>query len=477
MVGKVREIRESLLAIPKVDLEEISPSDIEGCVRVLRAMMGVSEEEHPQALRLMEMSAMYYSSLKKLRKSQVRRERKQRNKEMLARTAIRSTPLDIRRSKAALEARTDARTGGVGELLGKRHCYDCKTRYVKLHHFYDYLCPACAPEHWLKRFQRCDLRGRTALITGGRVKIGFELAVKMLRDGADVIVTTRFPKDAARRFGELDDFDQWKESLFIYGLDLRDIPGVMAFCEHINASFSALDIVVNNAAQTVHRPKAYYASVMEFEQAGELEDKQAMCVQRGVVSPAMLSGQTTSGGMEAFFPKGQVNEDGLQLDLRETNSWMLELADVPVRELLEVHVINAVAPGVLNAMLRPALERSEHKDRYIINVSAKEGQFGAKHKSTRHPHTNMAKASMNMMTRTCAEDYACAGIYMSSVDTGWVTYEQPENIKSGMIEQGGGPPLDVIDGAARIYDPIVQGIGSCEYVSGQLWVNFKVAPW
>ena len=195
------------------------------------------------------------------------------------------------------------------------------------------------------------------------------------------------------------------------------------------------------------------------------------CIARDVV------GADDIRGMEAFFPKGQVNEDGLQLDLRETNSWMLELADVPVRELLEVHVINAVAPGVLNAMLRPALERSEHKDRYIINVSAKEGQFGAKHKSTRHPHTNMAKASMNMMTRTCAEDYACAGIYMSSVDTGWVTYEQPENIKSGMIEQGGGPPLDVIDGAARIYDPIVQGIGSCEYVSGQLWVNFKVAPW
>ena len=80
---------------------------------------------------------------------------------------------------------------------------------------------------------------------------------------------------------------------------------------------------------------------------------------------------------------------------------------------------------MLNARLKPLMLRTPERDKHIVNVSAVEGQFYRKFKTTRHPHTNMAKAALNMMTRTSATDYAADGIHMNSVDTGWVTDEDP----------------------------------------------------
>src|SRR5690606_5205348 len=159
---------------------------------------------------------------------------------------------------------------------------------------------------------------------------------------------------------------------------------------------------------------------------------------------------------EALFPMGRLDGDLQQVDLRAVNSWRLGLADVSSTELLEVQLVNAVAPFVLNAKLKPLMLKTPNRDKHIVNVSAMEGQFYRTFKSDRHPHTNMAKAALNMMTRTSAADYAKDGIHMNSVDTGWITDEDPAALaERKRLEQGFHPPLDNIDAAARIVDPII----------------------
>ena len=139
-----------------------------------------------------------------------------------------------------------------------------------------------------------------------------------------------------------------------------------------------------------------------------------------------------------LFPEGRLDQDLQQVDLRGRNSWRLLLAEVSTVELLETQLVNAVAPFVLNARLKSLLLRTPERDKHIVNVSAVEGQFYRRYKTTRHPHTNMAKAALNMMTRTSAADYHADGIHMNSVDTGWVTDEDPVADRRA---QGGGAPL------------------------------------
>jgi NAD(P)-dependent dehydrogenase (short-subunit alcohol dehydrogenase family) len=167
-----------------------------------------------------------------------------------------------------------------------------------------------------------------------------------------------------------------------------------------------------------------------------------------------------------------------QVDLRQHNSWRLLMAEVPSVELLEVQLVNAVAPFIINARLKPLMLRTAERDKHIVNVSAVEGQFYRKFKTTRHPHTNMAKAALNMMTRTAATDYQGDGIHMNSVDTGWVTDEDPaEHAARKIAEHCFHPPLDIIDGAARIVDPIISGINSGVHVWGQFLKDYQPTDW
>ena len=169
-----------------------------------------------------------------------------------------------------------------------------------------------------------------------------------------------------------------------------------------------------------------------------------------------------------LFPQGRLDQDLQQIDLRETNSWRLLMAEVPSVELLEVHLVNAIAPFILNARLKPLMLRSPERDKHIVNVSAVEGQFYRKFKTTRHPHTNMAKAALNMMTRTSATDYQHDGIHMNAVDTGWVTDEDPAaHAARKIVEERFHPPLDIVDGAARIVDPVISGFNTGAHVWGQ----------
>ncbi|MFG1891887.1 SDR family NAD(P)-dependent oxidoreductase [Micromonospora sp. NPDC049051] len=387
-------------------------------------------------------------------------------------------------ASAAPDADLTAHDAGLGAAgrgtLGRaRHCYVCKRSYRQVDVDYHLMCPPCAAENRERRHARCELTGRTAVVTGGRVKIGFHTALKLLRDGADVIVTTRFPRDAARRFAAVPDADDWAGRLYVHGLDLLDLAGTLDFVALVGRRFAGLDILVNNAAQTLHRPAAYHREVRAAESAA-LEGPAAR-IAIGAAPPAAPSAGLPdaflpAGQLEAFFPAGRVDETGQPLDLREINSWVLSDADVSPHEWLQVHVVNAFAPFLLTSRLRPLMQASAHPQRHVVQVSAMEGSYSRAGKTTRHPHTNMAKASLNMLVRTVAPDYLASGIHMNSVDTGWVTDERPHPGKAAQRDLGFRPPLDVVDGAARVYDPIVRGVRGTP-VSGQFLKDYRSVPW
>jgi NAD(P)-dependent dehydrogenase (short-subunit alcohol dehydrogenase family) len=380
-------------------------------------------------------------------------------------------------------------------LLGDdRHCYVCKADFTELHHFYDQMCPPCARLNWEKRHQTADLTGRVVLITGARVKIGYQAAIKLLRAGAEVIVATRFPRDAARRYAAEPDAAAWSRRLRIYGIDLRHTPSVERWCSHLLDTLPRLDGLINNACQTVRRPAGWYDHVAEREdepltalEAGVLAHDHALAettaIQAGgvwrsaVLAQVPLLAEDLARG-DALYPRGRLDQDLQQIDHREFNSWRMTLADVPTAELLEVQLVNAIAPFVLNARLRPLLARVPTRDAHVVNVSAMEGQFYRRWKTDKHPHTNMAKAALNMMTRTSAIEYVRDGIHMNSVDTGWVTDEDPLHVATRKTAvHGFHPPLDIVDGAARIVDPLFDGVATGRHHWGVFLKDYKVAPW
>jgi NAD(P)-dependent dehydrogenase (short-subunit alcohol dehydrogenase family) len=397
-------------------------------------------------------------------------------------------------------------------LNNERICYVCKQPYSKLHRYYDSMCEACGEFNYSKREQTADLTGQYALVTGARVKIGYQASLKLLRAGAHVIALTRFPVDAADRYSQEADYSEFCERLEIHGLDLRHTPSVETFARCLLERLPRLDHIVNNACQTVRRPAGFFQHLLAREGTsfdslpeslrislkareelratldlslaspqGSLLTATHRNPAEGLLESAALSqrrylDEDYQDG-EALFPSHRYDEDRQQIDLRAINSWRLRLHEVETPELLEVHLVNALAPYILNARLKPLMMRTPGNHKHVVNVSAMEGQFYRAFKTEKHPHTNMAKAALNMMTRTSAPDFVKDGIHMNSVDTGWVTDEDPVVHAARKAEEGFSPPLDIIDGAARIVDPIFAGQLTGTHVWGQFLKDYKPAPW
>jgi NAD(P)-dependent dehydrogenase (short-subunit alcohol dehydrogenase family) len=402
------------------------------------------------------------------------------------------------------------------QLEQERACYVCKKPFAKLHRYYDSMCAECGDFNYAKREQTADLTGHYALVTGARVKIGFQASLKLLRAGAHVVVTTRFPVDAADRYSKEPDFTVFRERLQIHGLDLRHTPSVELFTRFLLERLPRLDYIINNACQTVRRPAGFFQHLLDREAgsiaalpralqaplasydelrrtlaglaaqsagtgAGEVVAATGRAHGEGLLHSAALSQRRYLDedfrDDETLFPAGRYDEDRQQVDLRDINSWRLRMHEVETPELLEVQLVNAIAPYILNARLKSLMTRTPGSHKHIVNVSAMEGQFYRATKTDKHPHTNMAKAALNMMTRTSAPDFVKDGIHMNAVDTGWVTDEDPAVHAARKAELGFAPPLDIIDGAARIVDPIFVGRLTGRHVWGQFLKDYKPAPW
>jgi NAD(P)-dependent dehydrogenase (short-subunit alcohol dehydrogenase family) len=501
----------------------LSGDDIHACLRVLRAieadrshLAGLALEQRRELLMLAGLvTKPERHDVTRMAKAFRRAKRaitKEQDRHIIERAGLRIqrrskiyAPLWLERPKP--DAAQDR-----PEFHQERNCYVCKKPFAKMHRYYDSMCEACGDFNYAKREQTADLNGHYALVTGARVKIGFQACLKLLRAGAHVVVTTRFPVDAVDRYSKEPDYAQFRERLHIHGLDLRHTPSVELFTQFLLERLPHLDHILNNACQTVRRPAGFFRHLLarETESLGNLpEALQAPLadhneLRRGIEGSRAHSNGTALAatarrhgegllhsaalsqrrfldedyhGGEALFPADRYDEDLQQVDLREINSWRLRMHEVETPELLEVQLVNAIAPYILNARLKPLMLRTAERHKHVVNVSAVEGQFYRTTKTDKHPHTNMAKAALNMMTRTSAPDFVKDGIHMNAVDTGWVTDEDPAAHATRKANLGFSPPLDIIDGAARITDPIFAGSLTGEHVWGQFLKDYKPAPW
>jgi len=479
----------------------IDPTDLETTLRVL-ASMDQLEEDDADFIRVRQATARMFKSVKKSRRLEKRAEIADADKAVIAATATGAADrIDDETRGIPLAITVAAPTAGT--LLKSRPCYICKQHYTQVDAFYHQLCPDCALENHAKRDARTDLTGKTALLTGGRAKIGMYIALRLLRDGAHTTITTRFPRDAVRRFASLPDSSDWLHRLRVVGIDLRDPAQVIGLTDAMTEA-GPLDILINNAAQTVRRSPGAYAPLADAESAplpdgplpelltfGHTNDAHPQALAASVASHPILSSALAltadeltdlalaagSSSLERLAAGTAIDAGGLVPDQHDQNSWTQFVHEVDPLEMLEVQLANVTAPFLLVSRLRPAMAASAARRKYIVNVSAMEGQFGRGYKGPGHPHTNMAKASLNMLTRTSAKEMLeTDGILMTSVDTGWITDERPHPTKVRLAEEGFHAPLDLVDGAARVYDPIVRGEAGDD-VSGVFLKDYKPAAW
>ena len=483
----------------------IDPADLEVCLRAI-AQLDDLPTEHPDAVAIRQATAGLFKSVK-LRRRAERRAAVLANDAAI--TAATATGADGRIDDETAGLPLKPRAGGAtaGTLVQARACYICKERYVDVDAFYHQLCPSCAARNHARRDARTDLTGRRALLTGGRAKIGMYIALRLLRDGAHTTITTRFPRDAARRFAAMPDSADWLHRLSIVGIDLRNPAQVVALADDV-AARGPLDILINNAAQTVRRSAAAYALLAQAEAAPLPEGPLApICIygpggaSAGLPAPppptnatelgdqapphwtptphALTTLALTAGSASParIVAQRAIDAGGLVPDLDAVNSWSRVVGEVDPVELLEVQLCNQTAPFILIGRLRAALAASPARRTYIVNVSAIEGQFNRGYKGPGHPHTNMSKAALNMLTRTSAHELLTSdAILMTSVDTGWITDERPHPTRVRLAGEGFHAPLDLVDGAARVYDPIVRGEAG-EDLHGCFLKDYEPAPW
>jgi NAD(P)-dependent dehydrogenase (short-subunit alcohol dehydrogenase family) len=472
----------------------IDPNDLAAYQRVL-AQVDDLPVEHPDAVAVRQATASLFKTVKERRRAE-RRAAVVANDEAVTAATATGAPGRIDDETRGLPLSSAVEGARAGTLIRARGCYVCKRRYRQVDAFYHQLCRDCAARNRARREARTDLTGRRALLTGGRAKIGMYIALRLLRDGAETTITTRFPRDAARRFAAMQDSGDWLHRLRVVGLDLRDPAQVIALADSVSAQGS-LDILINNAAQTVRRSAASYVLLARAEAAPlspgplpELITLGAASADGAIAARSTIDDQTShwaptpqiltelsltarSASPERVVAGTAIDAGGLIPDADAINSWTQTVDPI---ELLEVQLCNVTAPFILISRLRSSLAASPARRTYIVNVSAMEGQFTRGYKGAGHPHTNMAKAALNMLTRTSAQELLSDGILMTSVDTGWITDERPMPTKLRLADVGFHAPLDLVDGAARVYDPIVRGEAG-EDLYGCFLKDYEPAPW
>ena len=502
----------------------IDPADLEATLRVLGSLTEV-DESHPDFVVVRRATASMFKAVREHRRA-VKRSAIQRNDRAVVAATATGAPdrIDDETRGRTLAASTEAPSAGT--LLKPQPCYICKQPYTRVDSFYHQLCPDCAATSHAKREARTDLTGKRALLTGGRAKIGMHIALRLLRDGAETTITTRFPRDAVRRFAAMDDAPEWLCRLQVVGIDLRDPAQVVALADTVAAQ-GPLDILINNAAQTVRRSPGAYAPLVDAESApiaqglweegrgprmlsfGHVRDRHPHALEESVAAHPLLAsadaavagaaagGAATrdaqrltdlalapgSSSLAKLADGSAIDAGGLVPDLHHTNSWVQGVGEVDPLEMLEVQLCNETAPFILISRLRPQLAAAAQAAAnrsaraYVVNVSAMEGQFGRGYKGPGHPHTNMAKAAVNMLTRTSAREmFETDRILMTSVDTGWITDARPHPTKVRLAEEGFHAPLDLVDGAARVYDPIVRGEAG-EDLFGCFLKDYEKSAW
>ncbi|AZH83001.1 SDR family NAD(P)-dependent oxidoreductase [Plantibacter sp. PA-3-X8] len=478
----------------------IDPTDLEVTLRVLQTM-ATMDEEHPDYLQVRRATAKMFKAVKKERRLDRRARIADADRAVIAATAT-GAPDRIDDETRGIPLATTTTAPTAGELLVPRNCYICKQPYTTVDAFYHQLCPQCAAMSHAKRDARTDLTGKRALLTGGRAKIGMYIALRLLRDGAHTTITTRFPRDAVRRFSALPDSADWLHRLRVVGIDLRDPAQVIALADSV-AEQGPLDILINNAAQTVRRTKGAYQPLVDAELAplpdgplpelvtfGHTNDAHPLSLAASVSAHPILAAAAAkadalteaamtagSSSLERLAAGTAIDAGGLVPDVDHSNSWVQNVDQVEPIEMLEVQLANATAPFILISRLRASMAASDFPRTYVVNVSAMEGVFGRGYKGPGHPHTNMAKAALNMLTRTSAREmFETDGILMTSVDTGWITDERPHPTKVRLAEEGFHAPLDLVDGAARVYDPIVRGEAG-ENLFGVFLKDYRPSSW
>ncbi len=459
----------------------IDPDRLQVTLDVL-AELHQLDEKHPDFIAVRRATAHMFKAAKKARRDEKRAVIAEADRAVVAATAT-GAPDRIDDETRGVPLSTSTTAPSAGTLLRSRACYICKQHYTQVDAFYHQLCPDCAILNHAKREAHTNLTGKRALLTGGRAKIGMYIALRLLRDGAHTTITTRFPRDAVRRFSSLPDSAEWLHRLRVVGIDLRDPAQVVGLADAVAAA-GPLDILINNAAQTVRRSPGAYAPLAEAELTplpdgplpelltfGHTNDAHPQALAASVASHPILAAAASqadaltaaamtagSTSLERLAAGTAIDAGGLVPDEHHVNSWTQHVQEVEPLEMLEVQLANTTAPFLLISRLRPSMAASSARRTYVVNVSAMEGVFSRQYKGPGHPHTNMAKAALNMLTRTSAgEMFETDGILMTSVDTGWITDERPHHTKIRLAEEGFHAPLDLVDGAARVYDPIVQG--------------------
>jgi NAD(P)-dependent dehydrogenase (short-subunit alcohol dehydrogenase family) len=478
----------------------LDPVDLEATLRVLATMHEV-DPKHPDFVAVRRATAAMFKEVKRARRLELRAQIQENDRAVVAATAT-GAPDRIDDETRGIPISGATKNAIAGVFIKPRPCYICKQDYTVVDAFYHQLCPTCAALSHAKRDARTDLTGKRALLTGGRAKIGMYIALRLLRDGAHTTITTRFPRDAVRRFTSLPDSPDWIDRLRVVGIDLRDPAQVIGLAESV-AEQGPLDILINNAAQTVRRSPGAYSKLVDAELAplpegplpemetfGHTNDAHPHALARAVAAHPILAAAAAkadeltelamapgSSSLERLAAGTAIDAGGLVPDLAPINSWTQSVDAVDPLEMLEVQLANETAPFILISKLRASLASSPARRTYIVNVSAMEGVFGRGYKGPGHPHTNMAKAAVNMLTRTSSREmFETDGILMTSVDTGWITDERPHPTKVRLAEEGFHAPLDLVDGAARVYDPIVRGEAG-EDLYGVFLKDYAPASW